>query len=956
MSETYEGRFFIKNSKRILIFGLKSNAVINFIRYFWFTFPILLVVQGLVFPIFAQHTSRSDSLIIELNIKARYYFNQGNFEDSKNTLEELLVLKKKFIPENIRSIANSYVNLSSTYKIMWDFENAIDMIFKANDLYFSIDSTIVFIGSNFINISNIYTIIGDFEKAEQYNNYAVSFFDRFGHKKDLYNINYLRGIIHSNLKDPQRARKHWLEAARQTPHKYMVYNALALSYIETGEIEEAERYYREILSLPDLKDYEMYRVYLNYGIFLFEQRKDKEKALYYYGKALENIQEYHPQSKNLFSIIYHNYGEFYYSGNELTKALEYFQKSIILSSKDFTNPDYLSNPETENIVNLSMAYSSFKFKAKVLFDYFTATNDIRYLESSLDVSNICFEIINKMRYRIVSEGSQFSISEKEKDVYMNGITTAYYLYSLSGNISYLHQAFQINEMRKAFVLLAKLRNQKAMLYGKIPQDLLDKEKDLNRKLSFYEEQIFVERQKKEQDITKITSWEDLLGKYNVEYDVLLRTFEKEYPDYYDLKYRTNYLSPPDVVRKLKKDEAVLAYSLSDSILFTFILSRESLVFNRQVVGETLEDECNQLYKLITKQNFSKNAIETYRQYIQQAYRLYNLLIEPFENHIEGKNLIIIADGAISYLPFDALLTQKVNEGEVDYRALPYMLHKHSVAMSYSSTLQFQGVIENKPPKKSVLAFAPTYGNLLLNSLQSENPLSHSDRYNLIVLPGIRDEVKKISNHVRTDIYMDYNATESNFKKLASDYEVLHLAMHTLLDDDNPLHSKMAFTQLTDTLEDGFLHAFEIYNMQLNAKLVVLSSCSSGFGKLQEGDGMQSIARSFSYAGCPSILMSLWEVADQATVTMMDYFYKHLSAGHSKPEALRLSKLNFLKEADNLRSNPYFWSTFIIMGNTSPIYKTTGFSNWLWFLSLLIIPVIILYIGRSTRKCPGWILR
>ncbi len=753
--------------------------------------------------------------------------------------------------------------------------------------------------------------------------------------------------------DHLRARKHWLEAAGQTENKYMIYNALALNYITTGEIGEAERYYLKIIDLPDLNESLLYRLYLNYGIFLYEQHKNKEKALFYYEKALEILREYHPQNTHLFSFIYHNYGELYYSENELFKALEFFQQSIILSSKDFTQTDFFSNPETGNIVNLSRAYISFKYKAKVLFDYYMEHKDIRFLESSLEVSNICYEIINKMRYRIVSEGSQFSISEKEKDVYRDGITTAYLLHEISGDKTYLNQAFQINEMRKAFVLLAKLRNQKAMLFGNIPKELLEKEKDLNRKLSFYEEQIFLEEQKKDQDDNKIHIWEDLLGKFNIEYDILLRTFEKEYPDYYDLKYRTEYISPPEIRRKLKKDEAVIAYSLTDSMLYTFVITKENVTFSRQGKGDIVEKECNDFYMLLTTQNFSKDVNETYNKYIKQAYLLYNLLIEPFENQIEGKNLIIVADGAVSYLPFDALITQKVPQGEVDYRSLPYFLYRHSVAISYSSTLHFQNEITKRASRKSVLAFAPTYGNLKLNS-KSGDHLSQNERYNLIVLPGIRAEVRKISKHVSTDIYMDYNATESNFKTLSPEYDILHLAMHTLLDDANPLYSKMAFTQLSDTIEDGFLHAFEIYNMQLNSNLAVLSSCSSGFGKLQEGEGMQSIARSFSYAGCPSILMSLWEVADQATVQMMDYFYKYLSEGYSKSEALRLSKLNFLEGADHLRSHPFFWSSFIILGNTKPIYKTFRYTDIFWGLSLLVFALIILYIRKKTKKCPGWI--
>ena len=140
------------------------------------------------------------------------------------------------------------------------------------------------------------------------------------------------------------------------------------------------------------------------------------------------------------------------------------------------------------------------------------------------------------------------------------------------------------------------------------------------------------------------------------------------------------------------------------------------------------------------------------------------------------------------------------------------------------------------------------------------------------------EVDKISKEMKCKVFEGINATETNFKKHAANYKILHLAMHTILDDNNPLYSKLAFTQVKDTANDNFLHTYEIYDMKLNASLAVLSSCGSGFGKFQEGEGMQSLARGFTYAGCPSILMTLWEVADQSTVSLMDRFYYYLGQG------------------------------------------------------------------------------
>jgi CHAT domain-containing protein len=147
-------------------------------------------------------------------------------------------------------------------------------------------------------------------------------------------------------------------------------------------------------------------------------------------------------------------------------------------------------------------------------------------------------------------------------------------------------------------------------------------------------------------------------------------------------------------------------------------------------------------------------------------------------------------------------------------------------------------------------------------------------------------------------------------------------------DDNPLYSLLAFTNVDeDSIEDNRLYAYEIYNMKLNAQMAVLSSCSSGVGEMKKGEGMMSLARGFIYAGCPSIIMTLWQVTDKSSSELMTSFYKYLKKGKSKKEAMRLAKIDYLDKADDLTSNPYFWSGFVVLGDSSPIYNRSGIFYW-----------------------------
>ena len=202
------------------------------------------------------------------------------------------------------------------------------------------------------------------------------------------------------------------------------------------------------------------------------------------------------------------------------------------------------------------------------------------------------------------------------------------------------------------------------------------------------------------------------------------------------------------------------------------------------------------------------------------------------------------------------------------------------------------------------------------------------------------------------VYLDYDATEQAFWTTAGDYDILHLAMHTLINDANPMFSQLVFTLSNDTVEnnDGLLNTYEIYNMNLNARMAVLSACNTGYGKLQKGEGIMSLARGFMYAGVPSIIMTLWAVEDQSGSELMTRFYKFLSDGDEIDEALRKAKLEYLAGADELRAHPYLWASYVSIGKANPIYP--GKLNLLFVLggaALIIAGLVIFLSCRKNRK-------
>ena len=311
-----------------------------------------------------------------------------------------------------------------------------------------------------------------------------------------------------------------------------------------------------------------------------------------------------------------------------------------------------------------------------------------------------------------------------------------------------------------------------------------------------------------------------------------------------------------------------------------------------------------------------------------------------------KNLIIIPDGKLAYLPFDVLTTENKKFNKLNYKELPYFIHSNTISYFYSSSFIFKNTKKTKNANKKLGAFAPTYDNI--EGLQ-DVLLSTRQQYRekLFPLRGIKEEVKKVSELVGGDEFLDFEANEKKFKDVASHYDILHLAMHTIMNDKNPMYSKMAFTQTEDKTEDGFLNTYELYNMKLNSRMAVLSSCNSGNGKLQRGEGVMSMARGFIYSGCPSIIMTLWSIEDKSGVALMTSFYQYLIKGKSKAEALRNSKIDFINKSDQLKSHPYFWSGYVVIGNNKPLF--TPYKKYVVLVGIFILLTIGLILIFRYRK-------
>jgi CHAT domain-containing protein len=284
-----------------------------------------------------------------------------------------------------------------------------------------------------------------------------------------------------------------------------------------------------------------------------------------------------------------------------------------------------------------------------------------------------------------------------------------------------------------------------------------------------------------------------------------------------------------------------------------------------------------------------------------------------------QNLIIIPDGILYFLPFEALITQESTT--TNFAQMHYLLNDFRIAYNNSATFYLEGKPISKD-KKTVLGIFPVFEKTAYE------------------LTFSKSEMQSIKSNFNGNFFDNKTATFDNFKMNAANYSILHLSTHASSGDTETLASIKFY--------DREILYSELYNLNINPDLVVLSACETGIGKLYKSEGAMSIARGFQFAGAQNLLFSLWKVNDYTTSVFMDAFYKNIKNGESYFEANANAKLNFLKDESisNAKKSPYYWSAFVYYGGIETIEKQTNY--YFYILGLIVLIGLFLVFNRFRK--------
>lgn len=652
------------------------------------------------------------------------------------------------------------------------------------------------------------------------------------------------------------------------------------------------------------------------------QMDEIDNAIAYLEKSIdiyENAYQENPESKALALI---ELGNCYFKKNDWVLSLKYYQESISLIQMDFQPEGLEENPSPENLVKSMAIYEALKRKALVFDALFRKSDDFKYLEAQLSCYELMIETIDLGKQELIELESKMIYNEKGYDVFKSAISASFEAFSNSGDNTYLEKAFQYCYRSKANELINKIyyanhRNTGNKSHNKLllrVSDLKTAIGNLKKDIAFNSDSTLNEKLRED-----LFSNNELLRSLSDSINYLIPKTQKLAKKEIDIKNFQNQLIANNsiLIKYIELNDRIIVFSLGKR------LDAISLPYN-----DILKDSIRNYTASLENRTF-KPAL---------SYNLYLKLIAPIlaKNLHDQQNLLLVPDGLLTMISFESLVSAPPSQNT----PVQYLIEHYNITYSYSSLLND---LKNTQQdyQYTFVGFSPDYGGI--NALASRGGITNEDP--LPPLPSAKKEVADISKIFNGRHLDGKDANETNFKELAQNSKYLHLAAHAISDNFNPLFSKVVLGNNSNSKEDGNIHAYEIYNMNLNADLVVLSACNTGSGKYQKGEGVISLASSFKYAGSKNLITSLWSVPDQPTSVIMNSFYQYLDTGKTKADALRSAKLDYLKKADKNTVNPYYWAGFILIGELEP-EPASNLIRWLFAGSLLLIILVYFKFRKS----------
>ncbi len=765
------------------------------------------------------------------------------------------------------------------------------------------------------NLGGIYKGLGNFRKAQDLLEYAYDkkreFFGTAS--KEVWLSEILLGQLYFEQEESEKARKilhQGLQGLKGTDGNYVLYEAdgwYTLARIEDADQNDAlaAEYYQKADSLFQTGlEGEFDVIYLgflkNYARFLAESGKETQ-AINKANTAYEYVRE-NQGGQSLMAFQQElSVGEVFYVLSRFKESQFWSEKALKTLNSQFSGKesllDSLQLERNKPQAMLLSAKSRYAIREE---------KDTVFLKALLLELESGLEALDRRKIFLESE-ADVNLMIRENQDYFRFLEQLYLeLYQKTQDQDYLVQLLSTHESALYQRIRARLEQVDQLRFGGIPKEFFTAESALKETLR---SSIKGSENGIEEYLAASKAWERFLSETR-----------RDFPEYFDFRYASIQRDFGFVSSQLPDATSVVRYLFVGEDLFALVLGKSEL----------------RLFPLDFKP--AEKILGTYqkewsdeKQSMENLHRLYLALWAPLESAITHERVLVVPDGILFNLNFEILTPHEL----ASYSGLAEgsLLSKYSFSYHYS-TLLFSYPAQGQAYSSNFAAFAPGFFDEMkdayLSSIQDSLQIDRS-YLTLIPQPFTDRLVNSLKGFFGGEIFTKEASTLDQFNLEAGQHRILHIGTHAESNNISPDFSRLIFAKTKGYPgKENSLFAKDIYQLDLRSELAVLMACETGKPAFSPGEGMISLAHAFNYAGSKSLLTGIWKIDEQANAQIAAAFYRYLSEGQTKDKALRLAKLDYLKNAEGRSLSPEFWAGLIVMGDTSRVEfdPVTGQKFWI----------------------------
>ena len=832
----------------------------------------------------------------------KWLYKEKRYSEAISFVTIAYKAREKAKPYNPEHLRRSYFNYAYYNMQLQKYDEAILFFEKV----INVKGSKFVQGRSYALLGDCYNILGDHHKA--INNYSKAF---FYFNKDNDNINSLGnhiniGFSYMNLRNKEGAIKaidHFKKADSlvliynpdNIERKYFISNNLAVMYhqgVGTKDENKSIKNFKKALNYTiKLKDSNEIAL-VNYNLGVINIKKDSVASKDYFSQALK----YGINNTKLLPKIYMGLGIKAIEEKEYLQAQSFFKTSFEkFLNKDIPDIYWVpSKTDSDQVLEKAKFLELLKRKLKAWIALGKETGSSKPFLEAIKTAYASDQLVDLMIEENLSKRAKLQWRSLASQIYIMALEACYHTQNFEN-------AFYFMEKSKALLLIQDINKEKI----DVPNIILEKERNLIEKIITFKKELESATIDQKDSITEtLLIQENYLKKFR-------DSLAPKYPQYFT-SYSIPTITTLTKIYNTIENEVFIQYNYGQESAetlpqaYALLLSKKTKKIIKLKGVDSLEKEIKSFRKKINQPFKTKEDVITYNK---TSYQLFKKLVPPtLRNEIKGKKLRIIADNIIHSIPFEALITDTLSNR--------YFLESNEISYIYSLSFHKKSTTLHRNPSKQFLGIAPVvFKDSLTKLSQSTKELSNAE------------------NYYSGNILTYDNAKTHNFITNAGQYKILHLATHASA-IDSVSAPWIAF-------RDKTIKDYELAIIPNQAELVVLSACNTSIGEIRNGEGVLSLARGFFKSGAKTVISTLWNTNDKATAEITKDFYKNLSKGATKSEALHKAKLNYLKNHSGAEASPHYWASLVLIGDTGQLLPK---SNYTYYLVGLFIILILLALG------------